>query len=56
MFKNLVNKTGQVINLEYGILECQKMNCSKFLARNHFSLENSKLKFNLENEWLEYKH
>jgi len=30
-----------------------KTNCSKFLARNHFSLENGKLEFNLENEGLE---
>jgi hypothetical protein len=34
----------------------QKTNCSKFLALNHFSLENGKLEFNLENEWLKYKH
>ncbi len=33
-----------------------QMNCLKFLARNHFSLENGKLEFNLENDWLEYKH
>ncbi len=28
----------------------------KFLARNNFNLKNGKLEFNLENEWLEYKH
>ena len=33
-----------------------KTNCSKFLARNHFSLENGKLEFNLENEGLENRH
>jgi hypothetical protein len=30
-----------------------KMNCSKFLSQNHFSLENGKFEFNLENDWLE---
>jgi len=33
-----------------------KTNCSKFLARNHFSLKNGKLEFNLENEGLENRH
>jgi len=33
-----------------------KTYCSKFLARNHFSLKNGKLKFNLENEGLKFKH
>jgi len=33
-----------------------KTNCSKFLARNHFSLKNGKLEFNVENEGLEFKH
>jgi len=33
-----------------------KTYCSKFLARIKFSLENGKLEFNLENEWLENRH
>ena len=33
-----------------------KTNCSKFLAQNHFSLENGKLEFNLENKGLENRH
>jgi len=33
-----------------------KTYCSKFLARKHFSLENGKLKFNLENEGLKKRH
>jgi len=39
---------GKVIDLECGVLECWKR-----IARMKFSLENGKLEFNLENEWLE---
>jgi len=35
----------KVINLEYGVLECQKMNFSKLLSRRQFILKNGYLEF-----------
>jgi hypothetical protein len=57
--KLLMNKSSELRISHWSRMRRSRMpktNCSKFLAWNHFSLENGKLEFNLENEGLENRH